>query len=203
MDDFVPTRSERDRSRPQSLLPPPAPDLGPTIFGRQMTRREKWIKRVVALSVFNWVTILGLLAAMDSDFNIGQRTAGVFAAATFLTMSIVSIRIAERRRLRAGEDWLSGGDGDEYVRLDQLQRVKVYRHSGASDYVSFLDDNEREVHFAVDVLATNPRLRQIVLQAIDDNERRGRKVYSTPRDRAQLLKSSEPYGFARDSDTEF
>jgi hypothetical protein len=184
------------------FLPPPTPELSPTIFGRQMAPREKWRRRAVILAVFNWITIAGVIAVVDPDSTAGLRTAGVFVGAICVTMSIVSIRVMERRRLRAGKDWLSE-NGNSCVRLDKLQRVEVYRHNGMIGHVSFLDDDEREVNFAVDILAKYPRLRQIVLQAIDDNQRRGRKVFPTPVDRAEFLKQSEPQGLAADADTEF
>jgi hypothetical protein len=168
--------------RPQPFLPPPAAGLSPTIFGREMTPRDKWRRRAVILAVFNWITIAGVMAVVDPDSTAGLRTAGVFVSAICLTMSIVAIRNWERRRIRAGREWLSD-DGDNYIRLDQLKRVEVYRHSGITDHVSFVDSDEREVHFPVDVLAKNQRLRRIVLDAIEEEERQGQKVFVTPKDR--------------------
>jgi hypothetical protein len=190
------------RSHLQPFLPPPAPGLSPTIFGRQMLVGEKWRSRALVLALFNGMTLLGLVLALDSNSNIGQRTAGIFVGAMFLAMSIFSIRTAERDRLRAGRDWLSNRAG-EYVRLDMLNRVRVFQHSAGLHEVSFVDDDGREVQLDVNILQRNPRLRRIVLEAIDDNERRGRTVYATSKDRAEFLKKSKPYDFVQDSDIEF
>jgi hypothetical protein len=201
MDDSAP-RHQSKLPRSQPFLPPPAPGLSPTIFGRQMTRHEKWRRRAVVLILFNVMTILGLLMAFDSESNIGQRSAGIFVGAIFVVMSIASIRTAEHDRLRAGKDWLSNRDG-EYVRLDRLQRVEVDHPRLGTYEVLLHDDDDGAVRLDVRVLARNPLLRQIVLHAIDGNEHRGRKVYSMPKDRALLLKESEPHDFIPYSDTEY
>jgi hypothetical protein len=186
----------------QPFLPPPAPGLSPTIFGRQMTVREKWRTRAVVLALFNGMTLLGLLLALDPSSKIGQRTAGILVGAMFLAMSIVSIRTAERDRLRAGKDWLSNRVG-EYVRLDALRRVRVFKYRAGLHEVSLVDEEDREVQLDLNTLQRNPYLRRIVLQAIDDNERRGRKVYASPKDRTEFLKRSQPFDFVPDSDSEF
>jgi hypothetical protein len=200
MDERTPTTPAVQRLQP--FLPPPAPGLSPTIFGRQLSPREKWKHRIVTVALFNWVTVIALLMAIDADASGAQRILAVLSAAIFLTMSIVAIRNWERRRIHAGREWLSN-DGDNYIRLDQLKRVEVYRHSGMTDHVSFVDSDEREVHFPLDVLAKNQRLRRIVLDAIEEKERQGQKVFVTPKDRLELLKQSEPYDGIPERDTEF
>jgi hypothetical protein len=174
--------------------------LSPTIFGRELRLREKVVGRGLILLLFNTMTVVGVLLAADRDAGAGARLVGLLVATMFAIMSIFSIRNSERRRLRAGKDWLS--EGRDYVRLDQLRRIEVYRHSGMTDHVSFLDDEEHEVHFPVDTLGKNPRLRRIVLDAIDECERRGRQPFASPEDRAKLLDQSTPYRSVPDSDSE-
>ena len=191
--DSYPAASETPRSRSSlPFLPQPSPELEPTIFGRIVGQRERWTRRFIILVLFNWLSIVALLFAFDDDSGPGQRFVGVILAVVCFGVSIHSIRASERRRVRAGKNWISE-DGRKYVRLDLLTRAEVYLHPGNNKYVRFFDSRGTILFFPTAVIQRNKMLHRLILEALSELDRQGRNVFESPEKRQEFFRKIKPY----------